>query len=82
MQRIGGYLQEDQRLIDGGTPDHRSLQESHTHTIWHLLTNGTLYVDPGADYFDRRRDPAIQAKKLASRIEALGFEVTMTKAVA
>jgi hypothetical protein len=51
-------------------------------TIWHLLTNGTFYVDPGADYFDRRRDPAIQAKKLASRIEALGFEVTMTKAVA
>ncbi len=29
MQRIAGYLQEDQRLIDGGTPDHRSLQESH-----------------------------------------------------
>ncbi|KJF16182.1 hypothetical protein [Acidithrix ferrooxidans] len=51
-------------------------------TLWHLLTNGTLYVDPGADYFDRRCDPAIQAKKLASRIEALGFEVTMTQAVA
>ncbi|CAG4919199.1 unnamed protein product [Acidithrix sp. C25] len=41
-----------------------------------------MYVDPGADYFDRRCDPAIQAQKLASRIEALGFEVTMTQAVA
>ncbi|MHB8190812.1 MAG: tyrosine-type recombinase/integrase [Ferrimicrobium sp.] len=31
---MGGCLQKDQRLIDGETPDHRSLQESHTH--WHL----------------------------------------------
>ena len=30
-------------------------------TMWHLLTNGTLYVDRGADYFDRRHDPAVQA---------------------
>ena len=51
-------------------------------TMWYLLTNGTLYVDPGADYFDRRKDPATQAKRLAQRIEDLGFEVTMTQAVA
>jgi hypothetical protein len=47
-------------------------------TIWHRLTSDVFYVDPGADYFDRRRDPAIQARKLASRREALGFAVTMT----
>lgn len=35
-------------------------------SVWHPLTNGTLHVDLGADYFDRRRDPAIQAKKLAN----------------
>ncbi len=34
------------------------------------------------NYFDRRHDPAIQAKKLAKRYKDLGFEVTMTKAVA
>ena len=30
-------------------------------TTWHLLTNGTLYQDPGVDYFGHRHDPAIEA---------------------
>jgi transposase len=48
---------------------------------WHLLTNGALYVDPGGDYFERRNDPAREAKRLQRRIESLGFEVTInTKA--
>ncbi len=40
-------------------------------TAWHLLSNGALYQDPGADYFERRHDPAIEAKRLQRRIEAL-----------
>jgi transposase len=44
---------------------------------WHLLTNGTYYEDPGAGYFDQRHDPAVEAKRLQHRIEALGFEVTL-----
>ncbi len=48
---------------------------------WHLLTNGALYVDPGGDYYERRNDPAREAKRLQRRIEALGFAVTIeTKA--
>jgi transposase len=47
-------------------------------TIWHLLSNGALYDDPGADYFQRRHDPAVEAKRLARRIEALGYEVSLT----
>ncbi|MDA8399189.1 MAG: IS110 family transposase, partial [Actinomycetota bacterium] len=50
--------------------------------VWHLLTNGALYDDPGADYFDRRKDPGIEAKRLKRRIEALGFDVTVTEKVA
>lgn len=46
-------------------------------TAWHLLTNGDLYQDPGADYFQRRHDPLVEAKRLTRRIEALGFEVTI-----
>jgi transposase len=46
-------------------------------TIWHLLSNGQLFEDPGADYFERRHDPAVEAKRLARRIEALGFAVTI-----
>ena len=46
--------------------------------IWHVLTNGCFYEDPGADYFERRHDPVLEAKRLQTRIEALGFVVTMT----
>ena len=51
-------------------------------TMWHLLTNGALYQDPGADYFERRHDPAVEAKRLARRIEALGFEVSLNQTAA
>lgn len=51
-------------------------------TAWHLLTTGALYQDPGPDYFERRHDPAIEAKRLSRRIEALGFTVTMTEKAA
>jgi len=51
-------------------------------TSWHLLTTGALYVDPGADFFDRRNDPALQVKRLQARIEALGFAVTLTNTAA
>jgi hypothetical protein len=41
-----------------------------------------LYDDPGADYFERRHDPSVEAKRLGQRIEALGFDVTITKSAA
>ena len=51
-------------------------------TIWHLLSNGQLFEDPGADYFKRRQDPAVEAKRLARRIEALGFDVSLIEKAA
>jgi len=51
-------------------------------TIWHLLSTGALYDDPGADYFVRRHDPAVEAKRLARRIEALGFDVKLIEKAA
>lgn len=47
-------------------------------TIWHLLSNGQLYEDPGADFFARRHDPDVEAKRLARRIQALGYDVSLT----
>ena len=49
---------------------------------WHLLTNGALYDDPGAGYFERRNDPDHEAKRLQRRIEALGYQVTLTEKAA
>ncbi len=51
-------------------------------TIWHLLSTGALYEDPGADFFESRQDPAVEAKRLARRIEALGFDVSLIEKVA
>lgn len=50
--------------------------------VWHLLTDGALYQDPGADYFQRRHDPAVEAKRLQRRVEALGYQVTLTETAA
>jgi transposase len=51
-------------------------------TVWHLLSTGAFYEDPGADYFERRHDPAVEAKRLARRIEALGYNVSLTEKAA
>jgi transposase len=31
---------------------------------WHMLATGELYLDPGADYFERRIDPQRKIKRL------------------
>ena len=54
-----------------------AVANSMLRTIWFLLTNGSLYEDPGAQYFERRQDSAAEAKRLQARIEALGYEVTL-----
>ena len=48
---------------------------------WHMLVNGEVYQDPGADYY-LKRDPQ-QAKARALRqLKSLGFDVTLTPAAA
>ncbi len=50
--------------------------------VWHLLTTGALYEDPGADYFQRRHDPIAELKRLTRKIEALGFDVIVNEKAA
>ncbi len=40
--------------------------------IYHMLKNGTAYVDPGPDH-GRNAAPTIRAKALVRQIERLGF---------
>jgi transposase len=49
-------------------------------TIWHLLHTGVCFDDPGEDYFDRRRDPARQTRRLVDQLEQLGYTVTLAPA--
>jgi transposase len=48
--------------------------------IWHMLSTGELYNNPGPDYFTR--DPARQIKRLVAQLEALGQHVTVQEAAA
>ena len=48
--------------------------------IWHVLATGKPYTDLGADYFDRRVDPAKETRRLVARLHALGHTVTIEPA--
>jgi hypothetical protein len=41
---------------------------------WHILRDGGVYRELGADYYDRR-NPEAAARRLKQRLEKLGFEV-------
>ena len=43
---------------------------------YHLLKNGTVYTDLGADHFERRNEQQVQ-KQLVKRLERLGYKVTI-----
>ena len=43
---------------------------------YHIINNGTEYVDLGANYFDERKQETVQ-KQLIRRLEKLGLKVTV-----
>ena len=45
--------------------------------IWHLLSTGVVYQDLGSDWFERRRDPERETKRLVRQLEALGHTVNL-----
>jgi transposase len=45
--------------------------------IYHMLTNGTLYQDLGADHFGRRSKPT-DTRRLVKRLEHMGYAVQIT----
>lgn len=57
-----------------------AVKHSMLTAIWHMLSTGELYNDPGPGYFTR--DPARQIKRLLAQLEALGQHVTLQKAAA
>jgi len=47
---------------------------------WHMLSTGELYREPGGDYFERRRDPEREVKRLVAQLQRLGQNVTLAAA--
>jgi len=78
------YSAQYSRIARRRGPNKAAVAVAHSilETTWHLLTTGAFYEDPGANYFERRHDPAVEAKRLQARIEALGYAVTITEKAA
>lgn len=57
-----------------------AVAHSLTDVIWHLLSTGEHFVDLGADYYQRHRDPEREARRLVRKLESLGHSVTLAPA--
>jgi transposase len=44
--------------------------------VWHMLSTGETYTDPGGDY-SARREPERTRKRLIGQLERLGYTVTL-----
>jgi transposase len=63
VRKKGGYLQAQFHRL-------RARRGAIGAVAASMLTNGTLYQDPGGDYFDKRTK-AIQTKRLVARLTNL-----------
>ena len=76
----GSYLRAQYHRLAGRRGKKRAIVAvGHTLLviIYHLLKYDVEYEDLGADYFDTR-EPARLRRYLVKRLEALGFQVTLT----
>jgi transposase len=58
-----------------------AVKHSMITAIWHMLSSGETYRDPGADYFTQRY-PERQTKRLVKQLERLGHSVTLAEGAA
>jgi transposase len=56
-----------------------AIQRSMLTAIWHMGTTGTVYDDPGADYFTRLH-PGRAKNRAIRQLEAMGYQVTLDNA--
>jgi hypothetical protein len=43
---------------------------------WHMITNGTIYQDPGDDYYTRR-DPTKTRDRAVGQLRDMGYQVVL-----
>jgi transposase len=60
----------------GGAKATKAVGHSILVAAYHILDRGQPYQDLGADWFVRRR-PEVQARKLISQLNSLGYQVTL-----
>lgn len=75
----GNYLNAQYRRLASRRGKKRAaIAVAHSILViaYHLLKNGTVYTDLGADYFERRNEQQVQ-KQLVKRLEKLGYKVSI-----
>ena len=80
----GHYLEAHYRRLKPRRGHKRALGAvKHTMicAIWHMLSTGETYRDPGGDYFTNR-DPERQTQRLVKQLQRLGHHVTLTDGAA
>ncbi|MDQ1250796.1 MAG: hypothetical protein QG597_5176 [Actinomycetota bacterium] len=55
-----------------------ALEHSMLIAIWHMLTDGTFYQDPGADYYSRLK-PERAKNRAVDQLRHLGYHVELTE---
>jgi len=81
-QHPGTYLNAKYRRIAtrrGPQKANVAVQHAMLVAIWNMGTNGTLYDDPGADYFTRL-NPERARTRAVQQLESLGYAVTLANA--
>lgn len=63
-------------------PNKAAVAVAHAMVIaaWNILTTGEPYHDPGPEWFDRFNNPTRETDRLLRRLQALGYQVTLTPA--
>jgi transposase len=78
-QHPGTYLNAKYRRIAtrrGPMKANVAVQHAILTAVWHMGTTGTLYDDPGADYY-ARLNPERVKRRAVNQLEAMGYRVTL-----
>jgi transposase len=78
----GTFLNARYRRIATRRGPHKAnvaIQHALLVTIWHMGTTGTVYEDPGPDYYTRLRPERTRARAI-HQLEAMGYRVTLDHA--
>ncbi|WP_369084551.1 hypothetical protein [Ferrimicrobium acidiphilum] len=80
--RLGATISDRRTLSPQRASPFGPDELAHTTDACHACAIPCTSEESGANYFESHNDPTVQVKRLSKRIEALGFEVTVTERVA
>jgi transposase len=76
----GTYLAAQyKRIASRGGSNKAVVAVAHSILVsaWFMLSNDQPYADLGGDYFEKRRSPEVQTRRLVAKLQALGHQVTL-----